>query len=107
MEETILRSEVIKQMDAGDRFDLVFVTADRKRGTGGSLVTVKGWQKVIGEPYKPGKKKIHPVATNGRNPQHRENKTINIHNPMNRDYHITTVHVLLMQLFNGKRITNG
>jgi hypothetical protein len=45
MVETILRSEAMREIDSGVSFDLVFITADRRRGTGGELIEVKDWQK--------------------------------------------------------------
>lgn len=106
MEPTILRHEVLQEMDSGRPFDLVFITADRKRGTGGKLVTVKGWAKIIGDHNaivrRPGEfRKVNAVK---KNPNHREHKTINIFNPSNDMDHSISVHWRLMQFFNGKRI---
>lgn len=104
-----MRSDVLKKMDDGDPFDLEFISADRKRGTGGDLIKVTGWQKVVGEMAEestPGqKRKSHQDPE--RNPHHRAHKTINIYSPQNRLNHIITVHIRLMQIFNGKRIING
>lgn len=104
----ILRSKALAAIDSGEPFTMEFVTADRKRGTGGQLIEVKGWQKIIGEAadeIRPGghRKKGDPL----RNPNHRQHKTINIHNPANPRMHPISVHIRLMQVFNGQRILNG
>jgi len=109
MEETILRSEVLKLADEGDPFDMVFVTCDRRRGTGGELVTVRQWQKVSGGDVVtkvPGqlRKTMKAIV---KNPNHWVNKTLNIHNPNNRALHPYKVHFRLIQFFNGKRVING
>jgi hypothetical protein len=54
MEATILRSEVLRQMDTGAAFTLQFITADRKRGTGGELIKVENWTKMTGIPAEEG-----------------------------------------------------
>jgi hypothetical protein len=104
MNATILRSDVLKQLDNGEPFTMEFVTADRKRGTGGELVEVKSWCK----------------KTNGINEARPKQKTagqllgyrgtikvVNVHNPFNKIAHPIGVHVLLIQTFNGKRVING
>lgn len=106
MEETILRHEVIKQMDTGDPFDLVFITADKRRGTGGVIKRVDNWVKSKGnhpDEHYPGKP---PPSKTGRSvdPDHRRHKTFNIMNPADLDQHPVKVHWRLMQKFNGKRI---
>lgn len=102
MEATILRSDVLRQLDTGEPFTLAFVTADRKRGTGGQLITVKNWVKqetaVVAE-RKPSEHK--------KGARSRPSKTLVIYNPHNRLQHATSVHVRLLQIFNGKRIING
>lgn len=106
MEETVLRSEVLRQMNSGIAFNLEFVKADRRRGTGGQLVKVSGWQKVLAPlPEKaeaPTARKAHHARG-----VYRPGKTILIYNPQHRGGHPTPVHLRLMQFFNGKRITNG
>lgn len=105
MNGTILRSEVIKQLDTGEPFDLVFVTADRNRGTGGDLIEVKQWIKkstpqpvgVVGTPTTVGRKKV----------QARPGAAIAIFNPISKNIHPITVHFKLMQFFNNQRILNG
>lgn len=109
MEATILRSEALKIADNGDPFDMVFVAADRRRGTGGELITVRGWQKMGTEDMArrlPGQLRKTALAIT-RNPNHWVNKTINIFNPNNRAMHPIKVHFRLIQFFNGKRVING
>lgn len=109
MEEGILRSTALRFADSGEPFDMVFVTADRRRGTGGELVTVKGWKKMDKEDearsMPSGVRKTSLAIT--KSPNHWINKTINIFNPNNRSVHPIKVHFRLIQFFNGKRVLNG
>lgn len=108
-EGVILRSEVLKQADSGEPFDMVIVSCDRKRGTGGELITVKGWQKLGTEEVAaklPGQLRKTGLAI-ARSPHHWVNKTLNIFNPNNRALHPIKVHFRLIQFFNGKRVING
>lgn len=104
MHSYIKRSDVIRQIYAGDAFDLEFVTADEKRGTGGELIQVQGWQilKTEKQPATTGQ----AAARMGTNPQHDDHGTINIHNPSNH-HHPIKVHTALIQTFNGKLLLNG
>jgi hypothetical protein len=108
MEATILRSEVLRQLDTGEPFSMEFVTADRKRGTGGDLISIKDWQKIKGEAVaaevKPGEHKRKDVV---RDPRHFQHKTVNLFNPHNPRQHPISVHLRLIQFFNGKRVING
>jgi len=109
MEGTILRSEVLKQADTGEPFDMELVACDRRRGTGGELIRVKGWQKMGTEEVArkmPGQLRKTALAIT-RSPNHWVNKTINIFNPNNRNLHPIKVHFRLIQFFNGKRVING
>ncbi|RYZ61453.1 MAG: hypothetical protein EOO14_04995 [Chitinophagaceae bacterium] len=104
IEATILRSEVLRQLDTGEPFNLEFVTADRKRGTGGELIKVQNWVKRCNTddcvPLTVGRQQ---PTTNRKRPT----KTLVIFNPHNRIQHAISVHVRLLQIFNGKRIING
>ncbi len=93
-------------MDTGDPFDLVFITADRKRGTGGKVKRVKGWAKIIGDvPVRTGRPgQFRHIKTPAKNPHHTKHKTINVFNPGNDRDHAISVHWRLMVFFNGKRI---
>lgn len=106
--ESIFRSQAIAVINTGQPFNLDFVTADRRRGTGGEYISVKGWMKVKGdlpEEARPGHfKKVHSPKTDRNN---HINKTFLIFNPANRGVHPITVHYRLMQLINGKHISNG
>src|SRR5689334_18661276 len=109
MEQSILRSDVMKLIDNGDEFDMTFITADRKRGTGGELIDVKGWTKMnVQDPIEvlPGRFR-RKARTMIRNPNHWEHKTINICNPTNSRMHPHKVHFRLIQIFNSKRVLNG
>lgn len=103
---TIMRIDVLHAMDTGEAFDLTFITADRKRGTGGDIKQVKGYKKIIGDPPSeagaPGE-----MAPSGpaKNPHHRQNKTINIYDPENPAAHAITVHWRLIIFFNHQRVT--
>jgi hypothetical protein len=109
MEETILRSEVLKQADTGDPFDMVLVTCDRKRGTGGELLSVKQWAKMhnieVAEKMPGTIRKTARAMV--KNPHHWVNKTLNIFNPNNKTLHPIKVHFRLIQFFNNKRVING
>jgi hypothetical protein len=109
VEQTILRSEVMKIADSGELFDMTFITADRRRGTGGEIIEVSNWQKMDNDaPVErmPGRfrKTVRAMA---KNPNHWIHKTINIFNPGNKMIHPYKVHFRLIQFFNGKRVLNG
>lgn len=93
-------------MATGEPFDLAFVTADRKRGTGGELKEVKGYKKVMSEIVETRQvgefNRVNAIAT--KDPGHHEHKTLNIYNPQNETDHIITIHWRLMVYFNHKRI---
>lgn len=96
--------EVIHLMDKGEPFDISFVTADTKRGTGGDIKTLTkavkaGMQKR--EQYS----KDAPAApeVTRKNPHHFENSTRNIH-VLGKPRDITKVHLRLIIRFNGKRV---
>jgi hypothetical protein len=77
--------DVIKAIESGEPFTLIFVTADRRRGTGGELITLENWCK----------------KAPGTTP-----KTVRLFNPDNAETHPITVHHKLIQFFNGKRVIN-
>lgn len=110
MSQTILRSEVMREINKGLPFNsLEFVTADRRRGTGGELIHVRNWMKF--DASSAGNSTVHKhladTEENKRDPNHIANKTFNIYNPRNRQQHILKVHYRLMLTFNGKMILNG
>lgn len=104
-EQTILRHQVLQQMDTGGSFDLVFITADRRRGTGGKIKRVKNWQKICGQR---GEARLPAhLATRvntSKNPEHSTHKTVNIYDPRHAMQDVTKVHWRLMVYFNNKRI---
>jgi hypothetical protein len=108
--DTILRSEVVKLVDTGESFDMEFVTADRRRGTGGKLILVKGWVKKVGRPVEdtiPGKNIRRKASDVRKDPDHWRHGTFNIENPGNKALHLHKVHIPLIQTFNSKRVVNG
>lgn len=105
MEATILRSQVIKTIDSGESFTMEFVTADRRRGTGGDLITVEGWCKKSSETVRDVKPGHVPIKKSGTT--RNTFKTVRIYNPVSTEAHPITVHYKLIQFFNGKRVTNG
>lgn len=109
MEQTILRSEVLKLMDGPEQFQMIFVTADRRRGTGGQLIEVKDWAKMSADaPREMQAGKYRRKAMDiSRQPNHWAHKTINIWNPNNKRVHPHKVHIRLIQFFNYKRVVNG
>lgn len=107
MEETILRSEAFKIIDRGELVNIDFVTADRRRGTGGKYISVKQWCKV--QQQTPDQnalpKDIHtPKKDLVKDPGHRLNKTFNICNPRFPSLHIHKVHYRLFVRLNGKTV---
>ncbi|THU34250.1 hypothetical protein FAM09_24845 [Niastella caeni] len=106
-QQTILRHEVLKELDTGNLFDMVFITADRRRGTGGKIKRVSNWVKIIGGEQVsrlPGEFSRITSLSLKKNPSHGEHKTINIYNPGNPGDHATKVHWRLIIFFNGKRV---
>lgn len=106
MTGTILRSEAMKIIHSGVPFSAEIVTADRRRGTGGDLLTVKNWMKVNKENAIAGDIGIN-LGDTVRDPNHHLHKTVNIFNPANRKHHPTKLHFRLLVTFNGKRVLNG
>lgn len=105
MEQTITRYEALKLIETGEPFDLVFITADRRRGTGGQIKRVKGWLKVMrNSDDAPSGVGNLSKAMQSRDPRHFEHRTFNIFNPSNPADHAHKVHWRLMAFFNGKRI---
>jgi hypothetical protein len=106
MSETILRSEAWKLIDSGQPFNLGFVTADRRRGTGGEYKEVTGYRKVQKDPL-PEVKSGKPFRIADKlktNPNHGVHKTTNIYDPRDPRKHITKIHYRLFDRFNGKTV---
>lgn len=103
---TIMRWDVIQQLDTGDVFDITWITMDRRRGTGGEIRKKTNWAKVRGvvaEERVPGKGSAAPVAVS-RNPHHAQHKTINIFNPSDPRDPVAKIHWRLITHFNGARV---
>ena len=85
-----------------------FITADRRRGTGGKLIRVENYVKHTSKPVVDNKP-ADPAngSKTAKKPDHYRHATINIVNPGNKSQHITKVHVPLIQIFNGKKVLNG
>ncbi len=100
----------MQHIDSGEPFTMEFVTADRRRGTGGELILVDNWVKMHGqavEEARPGSMRRRKMEELLKNPDHTNNKTFNIYNSGNRLLNPIKVHYRLIQTFNGKRVTNG
>lgn len=112
MSETILRSEVFKQLHARESFDMVWITCDRRRGAGGDIISAEGWMFVSDEIQEGRKakntsdKQAATTSLDRRDPNHPQNGTVNVFNPANSQVHIHKVHLDLIQFFNGKRVIN-
>jgi hypothetical protein len=104
--------EVVNEMDRLDGegrsvpFDIKFVSSDRKRGTGGDIIEIKGARKCYGTtdgglvsdtPNRSGSGK--PGET--KNPNHFVNQTRNLLLPNGQ---IRKVHIRLIIAFNGKKV---
>jgi hypothetical protein len=94
--------EVINHIDTGLPFAMTYVTADRKKGTGGQIKHCKNWVKcdlaTMPEPVLR-RNKVYELT---KNPNHQDHKTKNIMNPATRD--IRKVHIRLITEFNGRRV---
>ena len=101
--EVIALSAVLYVMDRGERFDIEFVTADRKKGTGGELKTMTNC--VLYSAYKkdrPVDIKVEAAAVLSKNPRHFQNSTRNIYCMHSRE--TRKVHLRLITRFNGKQV---
>lgn len=94
-------------MDSGEPFSMTFITADRRRGTGGEIVSVKNWIKastpVEGVVKTSKKKRLISQLILAKNPNHYENKTRNIRN-LRKLKEIRKIHIRLIVKFNGKKV---
>lgn len=103
VQETIELTQVIDHIDSMMPFDITYVTADKKRGTGGEIKTRKAWVKCnLGDQPETILRKNHIPYSEIRDPRHIEHKTRNIMNPVNRE--IRKLHLRLIVEFNGKRV---
>jgi hypothetical protein len=100
----VLRADMLREINAGEIFDMVFCTADRRKGTGGEIIEVKAWMKVSGEQIvTDGKIRHKTINKLAKNPNHYSNKTINIRDSRNPN-RVRKVHVRLIGFYQGKRV---
>lgn len=105
MEPTILRKDALALIHSGNLVDIAFVTADRRRGTGGNYIQLKRVCKV----EKDKSTAVPPSGGQGaagatKAPNHHAHKTINLHDPVRSFMHIHKVHIRLIHFLNGKRV---
>lgn len=101
--DTILRYDVLKEMDSGRAFSMTYVSYDEKRWTGGDLKTVVNWCKM--------KKEADPLPKEARENElstarYKPVSTVNIINPNNNQQHPVRVHLPLITIFNEKIVIN-
>ncbi|PSR53911.1 hypothetical protein AHMF7605_10470 [Adhaeribacter arboris] len=108
MQMDIIRlSEVLKIMAVkAQPFDIVYCTADVKKGTGGEIKVrngcrLSGIKKVNTEPAEPTETVPVPAGKTSKNPHHFENATRNI---IKANGAVRTVHIFLILQFNGKKV---
>lgn len=102
-QETITLDKVLDFFDTGLPFNMVYVTADEKRGTGGDIVTLSQWIKCTKEALPSGilrRNKISHSSTTQVSDAENANRLI--YNPQTQD--IRAVHIRLICEFNGKRV---
>lgn len=93
---------------SGQPFDMEFVTADRRRGTGGDLIHVRKWMKLrenLPNEKLPGS--FAPKFKRQKESNNWNNRTFRIFNPADRSKHPITVHFRLIVSFNSKTVLNG
>jgi len=92
--------ECMSQMKSGRSFDLSYWTADTKKSTGGELKHL-GDVVLFRKAKKKPKANATPSVKHSRNPNHESNGTINVLLPTKE---IRTVHIRLIETFNGHEI---
>lgn len=103
----ILLRDALRMMDRLDHknrpipFSLSFVTADRRRNTGGEIMSISG--AILSKHNTILPKYVRTVDGFGgsKSPRHYENATRNVQSP---DGSITKVHIRLITTFNGQKI---
>lgn len=102
-EGVITYFDMLQEIDSGQVFDAVFVKADRRRGTGGEIVKIRGWIKCPSEVYSPAHVSTPAHGGKKQKPNHYLHKTRNIMNTRN---HLVKrkVHTRLICIFNGKQV---
>lgn len=101
--EVITLEKVLQFMDTGQSFNITYVTADERRGTGGKIIRYDGWQKCNLETVPEvilRRNKVFELAKKIKREGLAKNRLII--NPATHD--IRTVHIRLICEFNGKRV---
>lgn len=94
---------MLAELDSGQPFSMTFITADRRRGTGGEIIRVRNWAKCQQQTATP-ELSILPTSTGqGKKPNHYFNKTRNIFN-LREPRTTRKVHIRLICEFNGKQV---
>src|SRR5699024_9871092 len=99
----ILLPDVLRELDSGEPFDMKFVKADRRRGTGGEIVEVRKWVKVQTEERASAYTTMPSGGGKNKRPNHHHHKTLNIMNLRNPKTK-RKVHIRLICEFNGKQV---
>ena len=103
----ITLSEVLWRMGKGERFDIEFVTCNRKKGTGGAIRRITNCiQYGTGRSARPKPVVVGDETTDAvkKSPHHFENSTRNIYSFAAGEKTIRKVHLRLITRFNGKRV---
>lgn len=117
----ILLSEALKKLHSGAVCSLTYITADRKRGTGGQIVHQAACCIYNNNHHSPHHTLVPPVPASHpnnhtgqkmktlaaavlqtKNPHHHANKTRNIYIPKTKE--IKTIHIKLITQFNGCKV---
>lgn len=103
--ETITLKQVLEFMDAGQPFSISFVTADKRKNTGGEWIDIeKAYKSGYVDPEaRKQTNKLQPASDMiNRAPNHYQNSTRNIMIAANSD--VRKVHLRLIRKFNGKTV---
>lgn len=104
MQGVITLNEVLREIDKpGNTFAITWIQADRRKGTGGKIDSVKCAQKTTIADLPDNIVKFNRIAeSTKRNPNHWDHKTRNIYVPATR--RIKKLHIKLITEFNGKTV---
>jgi len=99
----ITLTEAIDILDAPGRFSITITTADRKKGTGGRLITYPEAQRLEMAAMPDNVLRMNRMSPHlKRNPNHPDNKTRNIYIPRTRE--IVKLHIKLINVLNEKKV---
>jgi hypothetical protein len=99
---TIPLAQVLKHVDSGLPFDMLAISADRRRGIAGKKIELRKWTKNH-QPQNSTQPKGRVHQAIRRDPNVFDNKTRILFNPKNGSK--KTVHIKLIKIFNGKEVT--